>query len=211
MKTLANFIIVLLLGLFSSCTVLILKLMGAKKPGIESYENIQKKYIEMNFSLEQFYIMKEDSLFNQFFRHPNEVRLFDKNGFMILEDSLAGMKGCSGNIVTFMSSVPPVTYAHRDSSQSLHACLESIRHIQDSTQLSVNKVDFDYLAIVYWNMFSGKVRNEEHLKSIQYAINENKHSKFQLIPVNCDMYEGVDWDKKLEEYKARVKASRATN
>ncbi len=188
-----------------------MKLIGAKKPEVETYETIISQYKAIDISEENFYIMKEDSLFMQFFRFANEVRLFDKNGIMIREDSLAGMKGCSGNIVTFISSVPPVTYAYRDSSQSLSRCLNSIKHMDKIYYPYFDTTQYDYLAIVYWNSFSGREHNLPQLKRIMAAIQNNKHSRIQFLPVNCDMYEGVDWDQKFEEYKERVKADRRVN
>ena len=198
-------------SILTSCTAIILKLAGAKKPDVEKIASIEEKYKQMGFSLNDYFIMKEDSMLNQFFRYPNEVRLFDKTGIMIAEDSLAGKKECSGNIVNFIKVVPPLTYAHRDSSQSIKACLESIRHINNLSSPAFDNSEYDYLVIVYWNLFSGKVRNEDYIKSIQNAITKNQYSKIQLIPVNCDMYEGVDWDQKFEEYKERVKADRRVN
>jgi hypothetical protein len=188
-----------------------LKLAGAKKPDVEKIASIEEKYQQMGFSSNDFYIMKEDSMLNQFFRYPNEVRLFDKTGIMIAEDSLEGKKECSGNIVNFIKVVPPLTYAYRDSSQSIKACLESIRHINNRSSPAFDNSEYDYLVIVYWNLFSGKVRNEDYIKSIQNAITKNQNSKFQLIPVNCDMYEGVDWDQKYEDYKARIQGEKAQN
>jgi len=195
----------------SGCKLIVMKLIGAKKPDVETFETIKSQYKAIDIREENFYIMKEDSLLMQFFRFANEVRLFDKNGIMIREDSLAGMKGCSGNIVTFISSVPPVTYAYRDSSQSLSRCLHSIKHIEKDIYPTFDTTQYDYLAIVYWNSFSGREHNLPQLKRIMAAIEKNKYSRIHFIPVNCDMYEGVDWDKKYEDYKAKIRASKAQN
>jgi hypothetical protein len=93
----------------------------------------------------------------------------------------------------------------------MKVCLESIKHINNSPLPIIDSKEFDYLVIVYWNLFSGKVRNEDYVISIKNAINRNQNSRIKLIPVNCDMYEGVDWDQKFEEYKNRVRAARQAN
>jgi hypothetical protein len=211
MKKLLGSVFLSLCFTITGCKLIVMKLIGAKKPEVETFESIKSQYSSVNITEDNFYIMKEDSLFNQFFRFANEVRLFDKNGIMIREDSLAGMKGCSGNIVTFISSVPPVTYAYRDSSQSLSRCLNSIKHMEKNIYLHFDTTQYDYMAIVYWNSFSGREHNLPQLKRIMAAIENNKHSRIQFLPVNCDMYEGVDWDQKYEDYKAKIRASKAQN
>lgn len=185
----------------SSCARIFLKIIGGKMPDVESFESIKTTGSEWGVEPDNIYLLKPTFVIQQMNVPSNEIALFDKNGFSIDLKKVGDDPRCGGNIYGLFKGLDTITYAQRDSSRLLLNEIDRAFNISTNVTPVLDHTS-DYYIVFYWNCYMGKVRNKDEISDLKRAISENTQIKTQLILINSDMYEGVDWEKKLEEKKA---------
>jgi hypothetical protein len=190
--------------LLSSCTPIILKLIGAKQPEVESFESIKAHAKKWDINQDSVFIMKEDYVLSRFSgTNINQKLLFDKNGYSIDLTKVWKKAECKGNIYALLKGLGKVTYAERDSSTLLKETIDKAFHLNTKKEPVIDFTN-DYYIVFYWNCFMGPDKNKNEIELLRKYIAENPRIKTQLILINSDMYEGVDWEQKLKQDKAMV-------
>jgi hypothetical protein len=189
--------------LLTGCTTIFLVLIGGKKPEIETMESIKKYGAKWNIKADSIYLLKDDYVLTQLSRPSNELLLFDNEGYSIDLTKVGEDPRCGSNIYGLYRGLGKITYAKRDSSRTLLNEIQKAFHLETNAQLELDTKN-DYFIVFYWNCFMGKERNKEEIVLLKKVIAENPRIKTQLILINSDMYEGVDWEQKLKQEKAMV-------
>lgn len=189
--------------LLTSCTPIILKIIGAKQPEIESFESIKNYANKWQVNQDSIYLVKEDYTLSMFSGPKiNQKLLFDKNGYSIDLTKVWKKADCKGNIYTLLKGLGKITYAERDSTMLLTETINQAFHIDSKIAPPLDS-ESDYYVVFYWNCYMGPENNKSEIETLRKYIAENTRIKTQLILINSDMYEGVDWEQKDKEIKER--------
>lgn len=186
----------LLLLFFTSCSTIILAVIGGHPPRIVTNEYIYS-YGKINgIDSVQLIVKSDEFLIKNPIGEANKLLLFDENGYYIDVFTNSEDPNCKANVLNLIKVVGPQTYFPRDSSQTLFKESSNWQILSTKENYDLkNKLHSNYTIVYYWNTFLGKYRNQDYIKIIKESISENKSIIIDLILVNQDLREGIGLEK----------------
>lgn len=181
----------------SGCVKIAMLVHGAHQPRQEKVEFIREFGLKKNIPIEGSAMIAEDSILYSFAKRLNEAILFDNRGYQILFNQDFNNPSCGGNIKQFITGLDTLTYAQRDSGNTLQK--ETGMWVKFGTkepfEYELNPSKYDYYLAYYWNTFSGNPNHRNAVKDLRQAIETNKRIRTKLILINQDIRDGIDEEK----------------
>lgn len=181
----------------TGCVKIAMLVHGAHQPRQEKVTYIREFALKKNIPIEGSAMIAEDSILYSFGKRLNEAILFDKNGYEIVYNQNFENPSCGGNIKQFLSGLDTLTYAQRDSGNTLQK--ETGMWVKFGTkepfEYELNPSKYDYYLAYYWNTFSGNPNHRNAVQDLQQTIETNKRIRTKLILINQDIRDGIDEEK----------------
>lgn len=191
----------LLLGLaliltLSSCKQIILWKYGITRPKEETPESLLVFLAKMNQPADEIYIFKDsvsylrcmdDSIF-----HKNILNsmFFTKDGIL---DKFKDSSLCQWSGGYYIKSLRNDTIYHINKSYRYQDILSEFRPLKDQQRpLNADSV-YDFIALVTWGKFAGKL-NERQFITDDFAAS-NYHSRIRVIFLDCDVMKSWNLNK----------------
>ncbi len=203
MKTNTLLLLCLNLFIFSGCIQIVKVIHGAHQPRQEKVEFIRQFAQKKGIQIEGTAMIAEDSILYSFVKRLNEAVLFDKNGYQILYNQNFDNPNCGGNIENFLGGLDTITYATRDSGNTIQkeAGMWVKFGSKEAFDSGFNPSKYDYYVAYYWNTFSGNPNHRDAIKNLQQVIDLNKRISVKMILVNQDIRDGIDEQKFVQTAK----------
>ncbi len=197
MKTKTLLFLLLHLFVISGCIPIAKVIVGAHAPRQEKVEFIRQFAQRKGIQIDGTAMIAEDSILYSFVKRLNEAVVFDKNGYQILYNQNFSNPACGGNIGNFLTGLDTITYATRDSGNTIQkeAGMWVKFGSKEAYDVGFNPSKYDYYVAYYWNTFSGNPNHRDAIKNLQQAIDLNKRITVKLILVNQDIRDGIDEQK----------------
>ncbi len=165
-------------------------------PRAETNQTIYRNGACVKIDSTALLVVKEEILGMPHYGLINKLALFDSAGYSIDVFTNSENPKCKSNSLSAIIGFGKVTYFPRDSTLTFDKEASRWEYLHSKTpyQLSA-KNKCDYTVVYYWNSFTGKYMNQEHVREIQASIDKNPYIRFDLILVNEDYREGMILEK----------------
>lgn len=190
---------ILILFSLTSCSSIFSGLYGMKKPKTVDEETIaryEKKYnipIVDNYELDATYFSYLFSLDTSQFKEqiknhyqPLQVLYYDNSGHLVsfqINCYAGGFPNLKWNRNEIMSTFPPQLQAPLDSIFPLKTQMKYLKVLAQSAK--INTDNYDYIVIVYWNIFMGR-QSKRLIRFVQNNRKLEQDKKIKIIYVNTD-------------------------
>lgn len=194
--------IVLTLFSASSCTHIILRIYGYRKPKPENRYELNKALIKYRVDTLNSFLVKLDTLKmqNGLTLSIGHYNIYDHNGYLIWPPN---NKGCFAPEYVFLKTYDRNQHTVYDSIKTLDKCLEGIRHIDGSDVHRDSTWNEDVYCIATWAKFAGQVN--EQLFSADSGFKALPNLKIRMLKVNQDFIASEMDHFKTKELKNRKK------
>jgi hypothetical protein len=184
-----------------SCKPLIKIAFGLKTPRIESKSNISRFAEKSGLDLHSVFIFDEDTVYNIFSEDHlrpklmDKLLIFNKNGFLLIEDTTKVRNSCVIPGVNIFSVINDLYII--DSNQHINTLNQQLSSINDSP--IPDYTQYDYTLIYYWakwyNGFSK--RRFKEINEIVASVNDS--TRINVLYVNIDLLDTNYSDSLLKE------------
>lgn len=183
---------------FSSCSLVIRKIIGLHDPVVETHYTISAFIIESGKTFDYNYIIKSKtdstSIFkNLFLCGANQIMLFDSMGTRLYYENQDSMS-CQGNLYKIAFNNPQIFKAGLNDTVCLHDYLNRYTPITtngDPEWDAVRITPSSFYLVYYWSKFMGGRRKYiDEIKRLQ-ELQMKSNFKISIIGVNTDLQE--DW------------------
>jgi len=201
MKIIIRFFFLIFLSItFTSCAFIVTTIMGLHNPSHKSNSQIDHAIVKLHIPNENTFVLDtsfenfsvEEAQYNGAASHdhlqPLQVSVYDSKGKLIsfhINCYANGLFNLNWNSEERFNYFPPKTAAPLDSSISRSKNISMIRDYKTGLLLTDNFREYDYLFIVYWNLFMKK-QSKRLIKFIEKYRTLHADQKIKIIYVNND-------------------------
>ncbi len=180
----------------SSCVRLVLLAKGGHMPRLEANHTIYQSGKTIKIDSTELLVVKEEIFNARHYGLINKLALFDSAGYSIDVFTNSENPQCKSNSLSAIMGFGKVSYFPRDSNLTFSKEASRWEYLHSKTPYKLaSKKNCDYTVVYYWNSFTGKYLNHEHILEIQASIDKNPDIRFDLILVNEDYREGMILEK----------------
>lgn len=195
-KHLLSLIVALAVAIFFSCTAVMKKIYGIKKPSIESPESLKKDALGFGFDTTYILTSNAEKFLDNFHgKGIPDIDVFDSEGnYIEYRDSDTS---CNAGLFKFIPELNTNKIYNKTGKKKLDEELSKFVDLYGKPH-QIEK-DADFYLMVYWATWTGRL-NKDHVAEWEQLVKENKNCKIKYIKVNLDMQ--THWP--IEEQK-RIK------
>lgn len=172
-------------ALLGSCTWLLKKSYGIKKPKVETANSVRSKAMGFGLDTSNIVTVKSTEFKEVLQTHKNipDADIFDSEGKYI--EYRATDTSCNAGLFGFI----PALSKEKQYNKTGLTTLEKEKARWLDLQGKPLRNDFirpaDFYVVIYWTTWTGKL-NKDHVKAWEKLAHENKNASIQVIKVDLD-------------------------
>lgn len=181
----------------SSCKQIIFWKYGIHRPQAETTESLQDFLLKMNQPAEDVYIFKDSASYLQCMNDPLFHHNILNSMFFTREGILDQFKDsvlCQWSAGYYIKTLRSDTEYHINKNYRYQDILFNFRPFKDQKKSLKTDSIFDFIALVTWGKFAGKL-NERQFIADDFAA-ANYHARIRVVYLNCDALKSWNLDKK---------------
>lgn len=195
MKTLNLFSFLFLIIFFTGCKAILMKMYGVKKPEIENAKSVIDYAIKIGLDTSNIVAIRNVDDFGKFYKRglPEGI-IFDSSGDYI--EYKQSDTSCNAGLFPFIKSLKKNESYRKSDEFNLKNELNLLSTLQGQPLKPLYN-DYDFLFLIFWVKWEGKL-NKDHVLVWQNLAANNNNAKIKTILVNLDVQEYWETEKRDE-------------